>query len=143
MAAESRHGPLTEAEVRELDSTLLPALERHHLRLLAHGLRSLQEVAARRDGPLPDAQALSQWALSQPQVAGSPEFAQAFVAQLQSLGRQLRAIAAAQGCAPLGLSLDQLVQWARRQADQRLDASAEGPEGNPSAHQQPHPAQPQ
>ena len=32
-------------ELAELESTLLPALERHHLRLLAHGLRTFQTVA--------------------------------------------------------------------------------------------------
>ena len=30
---------LSEHDLQELESTLLPALERHHLRLLAHGLR--------------------------------------------------------------------------------------------------------
>jgi hypothetical protein len=142
MAAQSRNGPLTEAEVGELDSTLLPALERHHLRLLAHGLRSLQAAADRRQGPLPDAESLRQWALSQPQVAGSPDFARAFVAQLQSLGRQLEAIAAAHGCDPLGLRLDQLVQWARSQADRRIDGRGDSADGTASAHQQPHPEQP-
>jgi hypothetical protein len=37
-------------ELNLLDSTLLPSLERHHLRLLAHGLRTLQAAAGRRQG---------------------------------------------------------------------------------------------
>jgi hypothetical protein len=32
------------SELAELEATLLPALERHHLRLLAHGLRTFQAV---------------------------------------------------------------------------------------------------
>ncbi len=118
--AEPLAGPLTPAEVQELDSILLPALERHHLRLLAHGLRSLQSAAGRRHGALPEQEQLQGWVLSQPQAAGAPDFAQAFLVQLQSLAAQLEAIAATQPCAPLALRLDQLTQWARSQADQRL-----------------------
>ena len=37
---------LSEHDLQELESSLLPALERHHLRLLAHSLRCLQQAAA-------------------------------------------------------------------------------------------------
>ena len=43
---------LSEQDLGELESTLLPALERHHLRLLAHSLRCLQQAAEGR-GRLP------------------------------------------------------------------------------------------
>ena len=119
MEADQRCGPLTSAEVHELDSTLLPALERHHLRLLAHGLRGLQAAAGRRHGEGPDPDALRSWVLAQPQVADAPDFAEVFLQQLQHLATQLETIAAEQRCAPLALNLDQLVQWARRRADQR------------------------
>ncbi|MCP9927265.1 hypothetical protein [Cyanobium sp. CH-040] len=119
-------GPLTAAEVDELDATLLPALERHHLRLLAHGLRSLQEAAGRRHGPLPDPRDLASWALRQPQVAAASDFADAFTAQLQKLGDELAAIAAALGRDPLGLTLAELTDWARSQADRRIDAHRRG-----------------
>jgi hypothetical protein len=64
MDAGPPSGPLTTEEVRQLDSTLLPALERHHLRLLAHGLRSLQAAAGRRQGPCPDPDSLRRWLLA-------------------------------------------------------------------------------
>lgn len=123
MDAGPPSGPLTASEVQELDSTLLPALERHHLRLLAHGLRSLQSAAGRRGGVCPDQDSLRRWVLAQPQVAGADDFAEVFLQQLQHLAAQLEAIAAEQGCAPLDLGLDQLVQWARRQADQRTSST--------------------
>jgi hypothetical protein len=119
MDAGQPSGPLTTAEVQQLDSTLLPALERHHLRLLAHGLRSLQAAAGRHHGTTPDPHTLRRWVLAQPQLASSAEFAAVFLEQLQHLGSQLEAIAAEQRCAPLDLTLDQLVLWARSQADQR------------------------
>jgi hypothetical protein len=122
MDADQHGGPLTIAEVQQLDSTLLPTLERHHLRLLAHGLRSLQAAAGRRHGTTPDPDSLRRWVLAQPQVAGAAEFAEVFVEQLRHLAAQLETIAAEQHCAPLDLTLDQLVQWARSQADQRTSS---------------------
>ena len=138
MEADPLSGPLTRAEVQDLDSTLLPALERHHLRLLAHGLRSLQEAAQRRHGPLPDGEQLRHWVLSQPQAADAPDFAQTFLQQLHTLAAQLEAIAAEQHCDPLDLSLDQLVQWARRQADQRTSSTTPS-RPSPAASQPPGP----
>lgn len=112
--------PLSEAELAELESTLLPALERHHLRLLAHGLRTLQAIAGRREGEPPALSAIETWALQQPAIAGDAPFAQAFAAQLHSTGDQLMAIGEARGCSALALELADLVSWAQAQADNRL-----------------------
>ena len=49
---------LSEADLSELESTLLPAFERHHLRLLAHSLRCLQQAAAQGED-LPEGARLS------------------------------------------------------------------------------------
>lgn len=138
MDAGPPSGPLSTAEVQQLDSTLLPALERHHLRLLAHGLRSLQAAAGRRHGSCPDAGSLRRWVLAQPPVAGAGEFAEVFLEQLQHLAAQLETIASEQGCGPLDLSLDQLVLWARRQADQRT-SSTTPTSPSPAASQPPGP----
>ena len=113
---------LTPEELAILESTLLPALERHHLRLLAHGLRTLQEIAGRRDGDPPDAAAIRAWAMEQPQVASDPSFAAAFCEQLGNTSRQIEAIARGAARPPLALDLDELVSWARNQADARLSA---------------------
>jgi hypothetical protein len=114
---------INEAELRELEATLLPALERHHLRLLAHGLRTLQAVRRPRASELPDQAALEQWALAEPTIADDTRFREAFINQLLGVGVQLEHIAAGSGRGPLDLDLDDLVRWARRQADQRLSDS--------------------
>jgi hypothetical protein len=119
---------ISEAELRELESTLLPALERHHLRLLAHGLRTLQEVAAAGEmaaAPgLPDRAALQHWAAAQPAIACDPAFGNAFIDQLLGVGVQLERIAAGSGRGPLELELSDLIHWARGQADRRLSAAS-------------------
>ena len=72
---------LSEGDLAELESTLLPALERHHLRLLAHSLRCLQQAAG--DGePLPDPQRLTAWAQRQSNLAVDPTFIPVLVEQL-------------------------------------------------------------
>ena len=108
------------AELAELEATLLPTLERHHLRLLAHGLRTLQAAAGGREGPLPHDRAVTVWADSQPQLQQDPAFRAAFLDQLASLAQQLEAIAEEEGLPPLALDLPQLIGWAQRQAQARL-----------------------
>ena len=113
---------LSPAELTELEGTLQPALERHHLRLLAHGLRTLQQIAGRRRGPAPDHAAIEAWILVQPQIASDPAdtaFAAAFARELGAAARQLEAIAPAPERA-LELDLADLSRWARRQADARV-----------------------
>jgi hypothetical protein len=117
--------PLTLAELAELEATLLPALERHHLRLLAHGLRTLQAISRSTAGALelealPDRAAIGTWVRQQPPIADDAAFQAALVEQLLATGGQLESIAGALGRSPLALELADLSAWASRQADRRL-----------------------
>jgi hypothetical protein len=120
---------LTAAELGELESSLLPALERHHLRLLAHALRTLQAISGSRSGSSPDRASITTWAEKQPIIAADPGFRSAFIDQLLAAAAQLESIAAESGGEALALELPSLVAWARRQADQRLSPprAAAGP----------------
>lgn len=103
-------GPLSAAELAELEATLLPALERHHLRLLAHSLRSLQAMAAHQPaGALPGHDAMRAWASQQPALADSPCFQAVLVEQLEAAGRQLQQLATSLGRSPLALELGDLI----------------------------------
>ena len=114
---------LSEADLAELESTLLPALERHHLRLLAHSLRCLQQAAG--DGtPLPDAAGLTAWAERQPNLAVDPTFIPVLVEQLGKAAVQLEQIGQELGKAPLQLELSDLVAWGKACADARLSEQA-------------------
>ncbi|MCT0226761.1 hypothetical protein KQ300_00900 [Synechococcus sp. CS-1331] len=100
-------------------------MERHHLRLLAHGLRTLQAIAA-ADGTqhgsdeLPDRSAIRSWAADQPPIAQDRAFIEVLSSQLESAGRQLEQLAAELGRPPLSLELRDLIAWARNQANQRI-----------------------
>jgi hypothetical protein len=120
----------SDRELQELEATLLPTLERHHLRLLAHGLRTLQTIAGQRSGGLPAAAAIASWAAQEPVIQSDPGFAAAFLDQMQNISRQLEEIAADGGRQPLELDLDDLARWARQQADRRI-SPREAPPGPP------------
>ena len=102
--------PLSAAELAELEATLLPTLERHHLRLLAHSLRSLQAVATHQPaGALPGHDAICAWASQQPALADAPCFQAVLVEQLEAAGRQLQQLATTLDRAPLALELGDLI----------------------------------
>lgn len=136
---------LTPEDQALLEATLLPALERHFLSLLAHGLRTFQAIAATTDQPtdhpthqptdpptgqpkpLPERLQIEAWAASQASLADDPGFREAFVEQLCRLRDPLGEIAARGGQSPLDLPIEALVAWVREQADGRLSRSATPP----------------
>jgi hypothetical protein len=117
---------LSEQDLTELESTLLPALERHHLRLLAHSLRCLQQAAAPSD-QLPAQEGLSAWAHQQPNLAVDPTFIPVLVEQLGKAAVQLKAIGDACNKTPLELEINDLVRWGQARADQRLGSAVNAP----------------
>jgi hypothetical protein len=113
---------LSEADLHQLESSLLPALERHHLRLLAHSLRCLQQAAGSHQASLPDQGSLQAWAERQPNLAVDPSFIPVLVEQLAKAAAQLQAIGAGCGKEPLALEISDLVAWGQAQAQARIAA---------------------
>jgi len=125
LSAPGATGPLRPGDLEQLESTLLPALERHHLRLLAHSLRTLQQIAAAAptpgQTPWPDQAAIEAWLQQQPDLNGESDFQNTLAQQLMASGQQLQQRAEQIGLdSALDLELDALIQWAISQADQRL-----------------------
>jgi hypothetical protein len=110
---------LSETDLSELESTLLPALERHHLRLLAHSLRCLQQASG-DVGSLPRGEELMAWAERQPNLAVDPTFIPVLVEQLGKAALQLESIGETLGKPALQLDIQDLVLWGQGQADERL-----------------------
>jgi len=110
---------LSHADLQELESSLLPALERHHLRLLAHSLRCLQQAGG-TDPACPDRATLQHWAEQQPNLSADPSFIPVLLEQLGKAALQLEQIGQGIGKAPLSLEIADLVAWGKACADQRL-----------------------
>ncbi|MFN6339152.1 MAG: hypothetical protein ACK41W_10580 [Cyanobacteriota bacterium] len=113
---------LSPEDLEEVEASCLPVLERHDLRLLAHGLRTFQAIAATTEAPqrMPDLAQMERWAANQPAMADDPAFRAAFLDQLSRLVDPLERIAAAFQRSPLTLQIPQLVAWAKERADARL-----------------------
>ena len=114
MADASLGGGLSAAEASQLEAVPLPALQRQHLRLLAHSLRSLQAAASSSHGPMPSRAKLLSWAASQPALKHDTAFQALLVDQLIGAGVQLQDLAAHHGLGedPLSISLEQLIEAA-------------------------------
>jgi hypothetical protein len=122
-------GPLSRADAEQIEATLLPNLDRHHLRLLAHCLRSFQAIAdPRQSGPLPDRRALEQWLLEQPQLVDEPQFRDLLLHQLLAAAQQLEDLARQRNLSPLELNLGELIEASTT----ACKASIEGSHNNPS-----------
>jgi hypothetical protein len=98
------------ATIERIDSTLLPQLDRHHLRVLSHCLDSFQAMAAPGStGAIPDESQRRLWCQQQPVVAEDPMFLDTLLLQLNAAAEQLDQLARELGKPPLALTLDDLI----------------------------------
>ena len=101
------------ATVERIDSTLLPQLDRHHLRLLSHCLDSFQTMAdPESTGAIPDEEQRRRWCHQQPVVADDPAFLNTLLLQFNAAADQLDQLALELGKPPLALTLDDLISSA-------------------------------
>ncbi len=115
-------GPLSRADADQIEATLLPNLDRHHLRLLAHCLRSFQVMAEpRSSGPLPDQSSIEEWLLRQPQLVDEPQFRDLLLKQFLAAAKQLEGLARDQGLSPLELSLGGLIEASITSSKSKLE----------------------
>ena len=116
-------GPLSRADAERIEATLLPNLDRHHLRLLAHCLRSFQVIAKpRQSGPLPDQRSLEQWLLEQPQLVDEPQFRDLLLNQFLAAAQQLEDLARQRDLSPLELNLEELIEASTTASKARIEA---------------------
>ena len=141
MSGDSTNGgPLAAAEAARLEASRLSAPDKLQLRLLAHSLRTLQQIAGRHQGPPPGAREIVAWAQGQPLLADDAAFRAAFCQQLLTSADLLAAIAttltpgrpseatesqapatplseaSAEDPGPLALELEQLIVWCERRS---------------------------
>ena len=119
-APKPQSGPLTRAMVEQIDATLLPTLERHHLRLLAHCLASFQEIASpSTQGAFPSRAAQEQWCQHQPLLQDDPQFGALLLKQFEAASDQLETLSQRLGITPLELTMEQLISAAVEAAKER------------------------
>ena len=110
--------------VARIDATLLPQLDRHHLRLLVHCIDSFREMEPGEAGSLPDAASRRRWCERQPIVVEDPSFLRSLLLQLDGAGQQLRELAQQLDKAPMQLSLDDLITAAETRCHHQLQSGS-------------------
>ena len=104
---------IDKATIERIDSTLLPQLDRHHLRVLSHCLDSFQSMAAPGSTrAIPDENQRRCWCQQQPVVAEDAAFLDTLLLQLNSAAEQLDQLALELDKPPLALTLDDLINAA-------------------------------
>ena len=117
-------GPLSREQIEAIEATLLPTLDRHHLRLQAHCLATFQHMARPAvQGPLPNRQRWQSWYKQQPQLVDDPDFLELLMIQFTVIATQLEDLANNLGISPLELSLDDLIRHSESDSRQRLESS--------------------
>ena len=117
-------GPLTREQTEAIEATLLPTLDRHHLRLQAHCLATFQQMASPlQQGPLPNRQRWQCWCEQQPQLVDDPDFVELLMMQFTAIATQLEDLASGLGISPLELRLEDLIRHSETASRQRLESS--------------------
>ena len=106
--------------IERIDATLLPQMDRHHLRLLAHCLESFRAMDRAADDALPDAASRRRWCEQQPVVEEEPSFLRSLLHQLDGAAEQLQDLADQLNKAPLQLSLDDLISAAETRCHHQI-----------------------
>ena len=103
---------LTVQDIEHIDSTDLSALERHHVRLLAHCLETFKQIEnGASTGSIPNKKRQMTWLLQQKKLSQDKQFLSVLLEQLEVARVQLEKIASSLNTLPLELTIDDLIQF--------------------------------
>ncbi len=104
------NSPLSLEDLKRIEDTHLPPLDRHHLRLLAHCLACFKNMASGMQlGAFPDQKKRLNWCLNQPILANDNAFVSLLLDQFSSAALQLEKVADDLHITPLELTLQDLI----------------------------------
>ena len=81
--------PLTNEIVKNIDQLNLPMMQKHHVRLLAHCLEILKEIAKDDVSLFEEEEILREWCEKQSQIFNDENFNQLFYEQMYSAAKKL------------------------------------------------------
>ena len=81
--------PLSDEMVKKIDQLNLPIIQKHHIRLLAHCLQVLKEIAKDETSFFEEDELLREWCEKQSQKFNDKKFYQLFYEQMYSAAKKL------------------------------------------------------
>ena len=110
--------PLTHQDIKRIDATRISLHEKHYLRVLGHCLFTLKSIANTLDYPqselFPSKDHCLIWLIVENGFNKEDSFVHVFLEQLDTAGKQLEVLGKHYSVSPLGLSLDQLINFVER-----------------------------
>ena len=106
----SKNSPLSQEDINLIGLTNLSAIEKHHLRMLAHCLQCFKSM--RQDNPrglIPVKEEWLEWCLKNPIMMKDDEFVQVMFEQFSGAAIQLEKLSKNLNVAPLDLTLKNLI----------------------------------
>ena len=102
--------PLSIEEIEEIDSSGLPLIVKHKIRIFAHCLSCFKAMSSNTfDGEYPSYQERLNWLLDQPALRHDKEFVFILLEQLEGAERYLNELAHKCNISPLQLTLKDLI----------------------------------
>ena len=88
--------PINEEIVKNIDQLNLPASQKHHIRLLAHCLAILKEIATEENDVFEEYKLLRKWCEAQSQKFNDRTFDQLFYEQMSSAAKKINSFSLTQ-----------------------------------------------
>ena len=101
--------PLSNEIVTTIDKLNLPIIQKHHIRLLAHCLEILKEIAKDNGSLFDDDISLREWCSKQSQQFNDKNFNELFYQQMSSAAKKLNFFSQTQGKPFKELELEDLI----------------------------------
>ncbi len=107
---QNDNSPLDLEEISKIDSSQLPPLQRHHIRVLAHCLATFQSMRKDpSDNQIPDKLTQIKWCESNSLIQKDEDFINILIDQFASAAVYLEKISSKLEILPLELSLEDLI----------------------------------
>ena len=106
---DSLSNPLNIQTIQEIDNLDLPAMQKHHVRILAHCLQILKNINSDDSSEFSDKNSLRVWCDNQSRKFNDKKFSDLFYAQLDSTAKKLNIFSQRIGKNIEDLEIDDLV----------------------------------
>ena len=109
--------PINDDIIKNIDQLNLPIIQKHHIRLLAHCLVILKDIADEKSSLFDQDKLLKEWCEKQSQKLNDKDFNELLYKQMSSAAKKLNSFSSAQGKNFKDLDFEDLVFLVRNNSE--------------------------